>query len=707
MTYRFEGANQLTLLKDGRPFLSGISLYLERENGEKIPLAYTGADDREARFEGPLCRAGIQITELPDGLGLSAWGELILDQKNGAFLDDADQNLSSRSALTIVIASVKDAGRYNACYSVSAFWCAAACGSTLQKVPAKSQALLMERGREYLYILTLCDERYKSVLAGCEEGLRVSLTSCKRGETSLNSRALVLVTDPDPYVLPEKAVGCGYAYLNKPYATRSNRRYPEIFEYLGWCSWDAFPLCVNHQGLLDKAEEFRQKEIPVRFAIVDDMWAQLKHEDTRETMHANELSSLESDPERFPKGLKAAITELKDTYGLQVGVWHPVTGYWHGIDPDGELARRWPDLLCRTEDGRLVVDPSPEKAYLFHERMYRYLKECGADFVKVDNQSSLEWFYKKLGFIGEIAQHMHTAIEAACGVYFDGAIINCMGCATENIWNRPNSLINRCSNDFLPEDRLWFIRHILQASFTAYHHGGFTQGDFDMFWTDDAQAVKNSVLRAISGGPVYISDKLGRSQRDVILPMVLSDGRILRCQNPAVPTRDCLMRDPETSGSIFKVWNRTENGGVIAAYNLDKEEKPVSGAIYARDIEGFETGSYAVLDYFAQKLTILEADQPLTIKLDDYDQYKLYTIVPIEGRVTPLGLLNKYVSSAAFHRFGENRYTVLDAGPFGFVCSDPAVRVLCDGQEMPVQTGDGYRYIDISTAGSHIVEFEL
>ena len=54
--------------------------------------------------------------------------------------------------------------------------------------------------------------------------------------------------------------------------------------------------------------------------------------------------------------------------------------------------------------------------------------------------------------------------------------------------------------------------------------------------TNDPQALKNSVLRAISGGPIYVSDKLGESQADMLRPLTLSDGRILRTDRPAVPT---------------------------------------------------------------------------------------------------------------------------------------------------------------------------
>lgn len=704
MAFRFDHSGSLNILKDGQPFLSGISISLHRENGEKIPLSFSSADTHRAFFEGDLCRASLDISDFDEGFGLSAAGELILNQQKGAYLDNADSNLNSGGALSITIEKIENLKAYNACYNISNFWCASSMGSSINDLPDKTQAVLMELNGGFAYMMTVCDKKYKSVLSGAAEGIKITLCSYKRGETSLDSRALVIGLGDDVYGLPEKTVEMGYSFLQKPYATRKGRRYPETFEYLGWCSWDAFPLCVSEEGLLQKAQEFKDKGIPVRFFIVDDMWAQLKMKDTREIMHANELSSLEADKERFPNGLGPALHKLRQQYGLKVGVWHPITGYWHGIDKNGELADKFKEYLCETEDGRLTVDPSAEKFYRFHDLFYRYLKECGADFVKVDNQGSIEWFYRKLGFVGQISENIHTALEAACGAYFDGDIINCMGCSTENMWNRPNSVVNRCSNDFLPEDRFWFIRHILQASFTAYHHSGFTQGDFDMFWTDDAQAVKNSVLRAISGGPVYVSDKLGRSQKDVIMPMVLSDGRVLRCQNPAFPTRDCLMNDPETNGKIFKVWNKTANGGVVAAFNLDKDEKPVGGEVYAADVDGMDGQEFLVYDYFEGRAFKINAADAIHVELKDYDAFKLYNFIGIIDGFAAIGLMDKYVPTAAYSCFGKGKYNVLDSGKFGFYCADK-VRVFCDGSPLDIKTGEGYSYVDISGDGNHILEF--
>lgn len=116
------------------------------------------------------------------------------------------------------------------------------------------------------------------------------------------------------------------------------------------------------------------------------------------------------------------------------------------------------------------------------------------------------------------------------------AMINCMGMGSEDMWNRSVSPISRCSDDFQPENREWFIKHILQCAYNCLVQGQFYYCDWDMWWTDDGQAAKNSILRAISGGPVYVSDTYDRSRAEILKPLCLEDGRILRCDKPAVPT---------------------------------------------------------------------------------------------------------------------------------------------------------------------------
>jgi raffinose synthase len=58
----------------------------------------------------------------------------------------------------------------------------------------------------------------------------------------------------------------------------------------------------------------------------------------------------------------------------------------------------------------------------------------------------------------------------------------------------------------------------------------------------------------ISGGPVYVSDRPGRHDLDLLKRMVLPDGRVLLCAQPGRPTLDCLFADPMRDGrTLLKV----------------------------------------------------------------------------------------------------------------------------------------------------------
>jgi hypothetical protein len=355
-----------------------------------------------------------------------------------------------------------------------------------------------------------------------------------------------------------------------------------------------------------------------------------------------------------------------------------------------------------------MVKPTAEDMFGYHNAFYTYLKDAGIEFVKVDNQSSIEWFYRNMGTVGEVADAVHTGIEGAVGLNFDGTIINCMGCATENIWNRPNSLINRCSGDFLPEDRKWFIDHIIQCTYTCYFYSGLFKGDFDMFWTDDAQADKNCLLRAISGGPVYVSDKLGRSVAERLLPLALADGKLLRCNNSAVPTADCLMENPISSKKAYKVWNVTDNGFVVAAYNLDKEEKPVSGKISPFDLPNANADKYLHYDFFNKKSYVMNKGETIEVTLNNYDDYKFCNFIPVVNGFAPIGLVDKYVTSATFEVFGKNKYKVLNGGKFAFYAETEPKQILVDGEKVSPIKNENHYIVELQEINvSHILEFEF
>ena len=573
--------------------------------------------------------------------------------------------------------AISDVESFMANWRKMEFWCCPYFGTELKNIPNNTQGFIYKKkDGNYGVILPVVSERYKCVLEGNENGnIEARLCSWCEGLNECKALAFLYAEGAEPYELLKQCAKVGLGLLNNGCRTCEERRYPEIFEYLGWCSWDAFQIRVTEEDILNKCKEFKDKNIPVRWAIIDDMWGEVhnfydvKYE-TREEMfrlmHSSKLYSFKADPKRFPNGLKTCIEKVNE-FGIKVGMWHPTTGYWCGIDPEGEIYRDLKDCLIKTSGGYYIPTYEQNKAYKYYNAYHDYLRNSGAEFVKIDNQSMTRRFYKKLAPVGEVARQFHNAIEASVGQHFDNAMINCMGMASEDMWNRSVSPISRCSDDFQPENREWFAKHITQCSYNTVIQGQFYYCDWDMWWTDDGQAAKNSILRAISGGPIYVSDTLDRSRAEILKPLVLKDGKILRPDKQAMPTLDCLMVDPLNSGKPFKLQNMANRCGILAAFNIDGENNKVCGKISPSDIIGIEGKEFAVYEHFSRELKILNLDESFEIMLNDNDDFKLYIIVPLKDGNGVIGRIDKFISpkTVSLHRNGG--FELVEEGPFAVI----------------------------------------
>ena len=553
-------------------------------------------------------------------------------------------------------------GNFVDAYMRCLFWQAAFIGKKTGELKPRTQALFVQQGKtDKAYLMTVCHKDYKGEIFpnGKIASLKVRSNIVK---DDIDECVLIGACGKDEYALPEQTVEFGLRIMNKTGKLRKEKKYPEMFEYLGWCSWDAFHMDVTAQNLLDKAKEFKDKEIPVKWIIIDDMWGDVTAID-RKTMHARSLNDWEADPVRFPNGLKGAIGDIKAQYGLKVGMWHPTTGYWFGINPLGKLAREHGDLLEYTMPGNPASGSFPmsthsflmhsferKKVEKYYDLQHAFYKDCGADFTKVDNQGHTERYSHNKGSIGECTTNLHNAIEKAAKKYYGGALINCMGMPNENFWNRGYSNVNRFSGDFQPENRKWFIQHLLQCSYNSLTQGTVFTGDWDMWWSDDDQAKKNAVLRSMSGGPIYMSDELNRSIKSVIMPTVFSDGRIIRLADPALPTRDCMFESAEHNGKIYKVFNKIGNCGVIAAFNMDENEAAVNGTVSPSDVNGLKAGKYCVYDWFKKEAFVMAFDEQAPLTLENYDDFRLLLFVPIQKGKAVIGLNEKYMAPATVKR---------------------------------------------------------
>ncbi|MBO4694022.1 MAG: alpha-galactosidase [Clostridia bacterium] len=566
---------------------------------------------------------------------------------------------------------------YMSDYRHTEYWCRPFFGNDLKDLHDNSQCLIYKKnGGGWGVILPLVSEDYKCILCGTERGGEAKLFSWCEKLKSCVAPAFAWAEGDNPYKLISRIAKRAAQYLGFGLKTIDEREYPNIFEYLGWCSWDAFEIRVSEEKLLKKCEEFKLKNIPVKWVIIDDMWGEVhefygsKYETRQEMfdlMHNSTLYDYAADPVRFPDGLKKTVKKIKE-YGFSVGVWHPTTGYWAGITKDGPLAESQKNNLLTTECGYLIPSYMRDKAYNFYSSFHDFLKNSGIDFVKIDNQSMTRRYYKKFDSVGSVCRNFHSAIEQSVKEHFGNVMINCMGMASEDMWNRTDSPVSRCSDDFQPENREWFSKHILQCSYNSLIQGQFYHEDWDMWWTDDGQALKNSVIRAISGGPVYVSDKLKRSIREIIMPLILSDGKILRCDRPATPTRDCLTVDPRISERIFKLQNICGDSGVIATFNLRRDDGNENGFISPSDVEGIRGDEFAVYEHFSREFKIMKRDEKLKVSLKDTDKFKLFIVVPLDkcGNCV-IGRTDKFISPKTVINLPNGKKGLVEMGPFAYV----------------------------------------
>lgn len=86
--------------------------------------------------------------------------------------------------------------------------------------------------------------------------------------------------------------------------------------------------------------------------------------------------------------------------------------------------------------------------------------------------------------------------------------------------------------------------------------GQMIQPDRDMFQSDHLCAKYHAASRAICGGPIYVSDTLSSHDFDLLKMLVYPDGTIPKCHYFALPTRDCLFKNPLLDQkTMLKIWN--------------------------------------------------------------------------------------------------------------------------------------------------------
>lgn len=564
------------------------------------------------------------------------------------------------------------------------YWMHPAFGRTTGDVPAQTQFLLWEReDRTFGVLIPLLAGDFRTTLGSTAQGVRFNVDGAGPDSRLPDNGDLALVASGrKPYELIDAAMQAVCRHTGAV-RMRRDKPAPRFSDYLGWCTWDAFYHEVSETKVMRGLRSFRKGGVSPRVVILDDGWEQYE---------GDFLDSFEPDRKKFPRGLKPMISRARSEFGVELfGIHHPFQGYWAGVNPKGELASRY-RLKYNRGNIRPWLGPDKQDLYLvdprdihrFYDDFYAYLRSQGADMVKVDGQSALELFTEgKLGRVSTMRAYQ-GALQGAAGYHFLGELIPCMSNGSDVALHLNSTNGWRNSHDYFPKRGPRAQKtHIVCNAMNAVWTSTFAQPDWDMFQSHQPHAAYHAAARAISGGPVYVCDKPGKQNFDILNKLVLSDGRVLRCDQPALPARDCLFTDCARRRRLLKIVNRNRDVGVVGLFHCTETEENVSGTVRMGDVPGLNAVRCAAWRHDAGTLEVMVPSDRLGIELESMG-YEIVTLAPVVNGVAPLGLLDKYNCSGAVVRFDArdtNRIecALLDGGTTGFYAERRPSMVLVDG----------------------------
>lgn len=621
----YSSRGKCVITKDGKALIEDLWVELRVSRGTKITL--TDPVISESDGKTLLTYTGVQHMEKVV-LTLSehnATGCVSVEAQLARHTKFLNPRFDAHAGIIIHMeASAGDGAEYMGCtVKDMVWWQYPRFGKAMSDLPAETQNLLVKDGNRHLFLLPLYDDRIRAEI----DGASVVLSSGMDGDTEMSGLAFALTDAGDPYTAVHQLFeDCRAAgWIKVP--LRRERTYPKQLEGFGWCTWNAFYKDVTEAKIFEKMDELREKNVKLDWLLIDDGWSQYRDD---------RLWAFEEDFEKFPDGLRGTIKRLKEEYGVKyVGVWHAFNGYWTGIHPDSPLCREFGDCTFALPGGDRHIAPDEEKAFRFYDAWHTYLSAQGVDFIKVDNQASYSYLIEQTAYSTAGVAAVHAALDRSAEKHFGGALINCMGAPMQDVLTRPSSAIDRNSNDFFPDYPIDVLRwFILQNAWTAVCHGEINVCDYDMWWTRHVTALPNTILRAMSGGPVYTSDPVGCTEPECLAPLFRADGSFEgRFEGAALPTLDCLYRDAEPEKTPIKLFNRAEDGSLtVTAFGTDQE--PKEGKLRILDIPGAdEYTMYLAQNFFTKEFEVLAIWHEIPYSVS-YTSPALWNLYPIrDGKV--------------------------------------------------------------------------
>lgn len=512
--------------------------------------------------------------------------------------------------------------------------------------------LLQKKSGNYLAILPIVSKMVGNTFDVTNSGFILKMATYGTEAIEAKAPLLAYAESSNPY----EATRMAWALAKEAEGVkgnvnwRSDKEYPEAFKYLGWCSWEHYKKDISEEVIIHAINDIKSSELPIRWVLVDDGY--LDEEKGR-------LLSFGVDQSKFPNGWKP-ITDLKDDKIKWMGIWRNFNGYMVGVSPENNMTKLAGHLRLVPQEYRnrtlMAAKNSPESANAFYDAMTTDTKENGFDIIKVDFQSVNLLINRGTENPVLSVHHNNRALEENVKEK-NLQLINCIAMQNFNVFNQTYSNIIRSSVDYKTNvDRIDLT--IVQNFTNAFWLGHVHWLDQDMFHISYKETARlMAVSRAISGGPIYLSDETQNIDDTYLKPLMYEDGKIIGTLAPGVPLPESLLYDPYVDQEAFKVIAPLQNKSTsIMAVNLNRD-LIVKSAISLKDYpnaaamiqprEGlWEIPKEGVLLYDSYNNTAQKLTKDFEFELKTREE-RLFQLSPIIEGWSVIGRSDKYLSAAA------------------------------------------------------------
>jgi len=452
----------------------------------------------------------------------------------------------------------------------------------------------------------------------------------------------------------------------------------EWYDGLTYCTWNGLGQDLTADKIYNALDSLATSGISVTNLIIDDNWQSLS---AGETQFKRAWTGFEANPVGFPEGLKETTRKIRAKHPSinHIAVWHAILGYWGGVDPQSSIGENYKVVEVENEPGtaggKLHVVAAEDAMRLYND-FYRFLSSVGVDSVKTDAQ-----FFLDMLLNAPTRREMITEYQNAWTIahlrYFSSRAISCMSQTPQILFhsqmpmNKPRLLV-RNSDDFFPEVPASHPWHV----FCNAHNSLLTQHlnvlpDWDMFQTASTNetyrnwASFHAAARAVSGGPIYITDEPG--QHDI---------ELIRQMTAQTPRGKTVILRPHRAGRAMDIYNSYDaqallkigtyagssrkGSGILGVFNVSG--RSVSEFVHLTSFCGTDVGEYVVSSFrvgdVSRAMTRDEKEAIVGFRLD-YAGWDILTAYPLQHftvhhksvAVAIMGLVDKMTGVAAMTNY--------------------------------------------------------